>query len=173
MRDIFFLIGASGVGKTTVARHLAARSPWSGHAHYFDSIGVPSEETNKREFGGDWQRWATRRWIADLAERESPTQLLEGQTRPSFILEAAAQYHGVQVHTVLLDCRREVRQYRLEVERKQPELATNQMQEWAAYLRGQADALGLPVIDTSDAPIEDVAKAIESLAGLQGGRGAL
>ena len=164
MRDIVFLIGASGVGKTTVARHLATRSPWAGATYHFDRIGIPSEEKMDREFGGGeaWQKWATFRWLTDLLARESSIQLLEGQTRPSFIAEAAAGHNGVRIHTVLLDCQREVRQHRLEVEREQPELATARMQEWAAYLRGQADALGLPVIDTSDLPIEKVAGAIES-----------
>jgi hypothetical protein len=35
------------------------------------------------------------------------------------------------------------------------------MDSWAAYLRGQADALGLPVIQTAELAIEDVASALE------------
>lgn len=31
---------------------------------------------------------------------------------------------------------------------------------WAAYLRGQADALDLPVIDTTDIGIDDVADGL-------------
>ncbi|MEZ4654813.1 MAG: hypothetical protein R3E12_14810 [Candidatus Eisenbacteria bacterium] len=157
MRDIVCLIGASGVGKTTVARHLATRSPWAGQTFYFDHIGVPSAETMEREFGGGeaWQKWATFRWIADLAERRPAVQLL-GEEDPSLVhCRAAARYHDVRIHPVLLDCRREVRHHRLALEAEtSPELATARMQEWAAYLRGQADALGLPVIDTSDLPVK-------------------
>jgi hypothetical protein len=38
------------------------------------------------------------------------------------------------------------------------------MMAWAAYLRGQADALTLPVIDTTDLPIAQVAERLEVLA---------
>lgn len=36
-----------------------------------------------------------------------------------------------------------------------PELATAQMDGWAAYLRGQADALDVPVLDTTALPVEE------------------
>jgi hypothetical protein len=35
------------------------------------------------------------------------------------------------------------------------------MERWAAYLLGQADALALPVIDTSRMSVHDVADALE------------
>ena len=38
------------------------------------------------------------------------------------------------------------------------------MNLWAVYLRGQADALGLPVIDTSEMSNESVADRVEELA---------
>jgi len=58
-----------------------------------------------------------------------------------------------------IDCTREVRKARL-VARGQPELATDDMHAWAAYLRGQAHALGLPVIDTSGLGIEQATDAL-------------
>ena len=44
--------------------------------------------------------------------------------------------------------------------RQQPELATPEMASWQSYLRGQADALGLPVLDTSELSIEESANAL-------------
>jgi hypothetical protein len=32
---------------------------------------------------------------------------------------------------------------------------------WAAYLRGQADALGLPIIETSNASLDESVKTLE------------
>jgi hypothetical protein len=46
--------------------------------------------------------------------------------------------------------------------RGQPELANERMDNWAAYLRGQADALGLLVIDTSDLSVDEMIDALES-----------
>jgi hypothetical protein len=65
---------------------------------------------------------------------------------------------------VLLDCSPEVRTLRLTGARQQPELATERMNNWAAYLRGQADALHLDVIDTTSVTIDEVAVRLEALA---------
>lgn len=45
------------------------------------------------------------------------------------------------------------------------------MHAWAAYLRGQADALGLRVLDTSDMSIDGVADVLQQeIAVLRGHR---
>ena len=165
MARVEFLIGASGAGKTAVALEIERRGNWSGAVHYFDRVGVPSAEEMERDYGGGegWQRWATKRWVAELAGNDRQLQLLEGQTRPSFILEAAAAHPALEPLIVLLDCTPEVRGQRLDG-RGQPELANHQMNTWAAYLRGQADALGLPVIDTGDLSVHEVADRVEELA---------
>lgn len=165
---VVFLVGASGVGKTTVAQILERRVPWAGHTHYFDTIGVPPFEAMEAEFGSgeEWQRWATREWIARLGESDAELQLIEGQTRPSFIREAAAGQPHLQVDIILLDCPSHVREGRVTALRGQPELASPQMDCWAAYLAGQAHALGLPVIDTGGADPHAVADQIEERLGL-------
>ena len=55
-----------------------------------------------------------------------------------------------------------MRSFRLTDLRQQPELANARMENWAAYLRGQADALRLPVIQTDEMTLEDVAGAVEA-----------
>ncbi|NNM05865.1 MAG: hypothetical protein HKO65_12315 [Gemmatimonadetes bacterium] len=167
-RRVVFLVGASGVGKTAVAQVLEARPPWAGNTHYFDTIGVPSAEEMESVFGGgeEWQLWATRQWVNSLAERDAPLHLIEGQTRPSFINEAAEDCPDLEFLIVLLDCNPEVRRHRLTELRQQPELLTRDMENWAVYLAGQAHALGLPVIDTSQLDIEAVAHEIEARVGI-------
>lgn len=164
-RHLAFLVGASGVGKTAVVEFLAASGTFPGRTFHFDDIGVPSEEEMIRDFGGgeEWQRWATERWVAELAARDSPFQVLEGQTRPSFIKRALATHPEVRSRIILLDCRADVRGLRLSGLRQRPELANPRMERWAAYLRGQADALGLPVVDTSDLSVEAVAQKVSDL----------
>jgi shikimate kinase len=82
------LIGASGSGKTTIARAIEQRHAHDVEVFYFDRIGVPSAEVRIAEYGSDegWQRAKTIEWMAKLAplSRSSGRSLLfEGQTRLS------------------------------------------------------------------------------------------
>lgn len=163
---IVFLIGASGVGKTAVAEVLGKKPPWIGNTFHSDSMGVPTPEEMECWPGGaeGWQRWATEEWVSRLAGRRIALQLLEMQTRPSFIHPAVEAYPKVEALTILLECSAEARSVRLTELRRQPELANPRMENWAAYLRGQADGLGLPVIQTDDRALEEVADEVEALA---------
>ena len=60
-----------------------------------------------------------------------------------------------------MDCTPAVRLTRLRGSRGQPELAGERMDAWAVYLRGQADALGIRVLDTSNMTIEGVADVLQ------------
>ena len=164
-----FLVGASGVGKTAVAAYLNQRAPWAGRVHHFDSIGVPSPERMVEEHGSGegWQKWATERWVGQLSTQDEQLQLLEGQTRPSYLNAALESAVGLDPVIVLLNCSAGVRRHRLENLRDQPELANSQMESWSAYLCGQAHALGLPVIDTDELEVSDVAARVEAI-GLEG-----
>jgi hypothetical protein len=118
----------------------------------------------ERDYGSgeNWQALKTEHWLRFFATDPdgADVYVLDGQTRPSFV-NAAAQRSGVDVsQIVLLDCAPPVRNLRLIELRGQPELANSQMDCWAAYLRGQADALDLPVIDTTTLPLEGVADAL-------------
>jgi hypothetical protein len=166
---ILVVTGASGAGKTTLVRGLEARSLPGVTCHYFDSIGVPSPETMERDFGGGtgWQEATTRSWIERLALRPDRVAVLDGQTRPSAV-RAAFRLAGVRRGAiVLIDCAAEERNRRLQVDREQPELASAQMDSWAAYLKGQADALDLPIIDTTglapEAALDQLVALVNSL----------
>ena len=74
---------------------------------------------------------------------------------------------------MLVECRHEERNERLRGPRAQPELANAQMESWAAYLRGQADALGLERIDTSSTPLADSVARLRELVHTLGATGAL
>lgn len=160
-----FVLGASASGKTTAVEELAARALPRVSCHHFDSIGVPSAEEMEREHGGgeQWQAAVTRQWIERLSQDPDHAEVyvLEGQTRPSFVRRALDAVGVTRAEMVLLDCSPEVRRARLAGGRGQPELATEQMDAWAAYLRGQADALGLTVIDTGAL---DVRAVVDQLA---------
>jgi RNase adaptor protein for sRNA GlmZ degradation len=158
---ILVVTGASGTGKTTLVHEVEARGIAGASFHYFDSIGVPSAEQMVREFGSaaSWQIAMTNRWLERLARCESRLCVLEGQVRPTTVLDAFARYQ-IEGRILLLDCTHVVREARLRDQRRQPELNTRDMACWASYLRGQADALGLPVLDTSAMTAEDAGDAL-------------
>ena len=165
-RDVAILaiVGASGAGKTTALHVLTGlRLPGVG-CYHFDTIGVPSPEIMQRDFGGPdkWQAAMTDRWIERLAANEDAVDVavLEGQTRPSFLRAAFVRSGVERASIVLLDCSPDERSVRLHGPRAQPELATPRMDSWAVYLRGQADALGIPVYDTTRMEPAAVADAL-------------
>lgn len=160
--QLLFAVGASGVGKTAAVQALSKRGLPGLTCYHFDSVGVPSAENMVRNFGSPerWQEVATHDWIARLDKEPRHLAVLEGQTRPSFIRSARA---ASATRIVLLDCERSVRSRRLREARQQPHLDTPDMHSWAAYLRGQADALGLPIIDTTSLSPDEVADQLFAL----------
>lgn len=135
----------------------------------------------ERDWGGGggggerWQEAMTKQWIDRLAANVDGAALavLDGQTRPTFIQPYLAPAGIRDARIVLLDCAASVRNARLRGSRGQPELATERMENWAAYLRAQAEAHGLRIIDTSRLSIEGVADLLErEIAAMLRARGA-
>ena len=161
---LLFVIGASGAGKTTAVRALERRTLPAVGCFYFDSIGVPSPEEMERGWGSGerWQEDATRQWIERLARGAGPAavRVLDGQTRPAFISKHVASV-GAFYRIVLFDCRAAVRATRLEQDRGQPELVTERMESWAAFLRRESQELHLPIVDTSDLSVEAMTDALQ------------
>ena len=146
-------MGASGSGKTTIARAIAANCGEIAKVFCFDSIGVPPVEEMVRQYGSGeaWQRAKTIEWMRRLGremETERPV-LFEGQTRFSFLADGAVAAGGLVYDPILVDCDDDTRSRRLRLERKQPELDNEEMMNWARYLRRQARRGGHPVLDTS------------------------
>jgi RNase adaptor protein for sRNA GlmZ degradation len=164
---ILVVTGASGAGKTAAVQALEARAVPGVTCFYFDSIGVPTADVMQRDYGGaeQWQASATTEWLERLRDLPEDTlvAVLDGQTRPSFAFSDSARAASGTVSVVLLDCSSDVRAARLRGPRQQPELANSQMDQWAAYLRGQADALNLAVIDTSSLTVLESADQLETL----------
>jgi energy-coupling factor transporter ATP-binding protein EcfA2 len=171
---LLVLTGASGAGKTTLLHELEALGLPGVGCYGFDSIGIPTEEEMVAGWGSAeaWQRAATDAWIERLLrnEAEHEVAVLDGQMRPSDVRELFERF-GVRIgRVVLVNCDHDERNERLRGPRGQPELACARMDCWAAYLRGQADALGLPIIDSSRPiarSVADLSAQIDELAELR------
>ena len=148
---ILVLTGASGAGKTTLTLKLNELEIRGVKGINCDRVTVESDDNST-----DRQSDILRYWISHLREPETGIELavLDTQIRPHRALEVLSQTAIDHAQIVLVDCDPVKRNKRLHVDRDQPELANPQMDCWAAYLRGQADALNLSIIDTSNDSID-------------------
>ena len=159
---ILVLTGASGAGKTTLIFKLNELAIPGVKGINCDRVKFESDETADPS---DWQADVLRYWISHLSQPETGIELavLDTQIRPHRALEVLDQAAIKYAQIVLVDCDPVKRNERLHVDRRQPELANPQMDCWAAYLRGQADALQLSIIDTSNDPIDKSLAELELL----------
>lgn len=151
---LYFITGSSGSGKTTLVRRLAQEYPALRPFHVDD----PGVKGNARA------------WVERVDESTAGLVLVEGQERPHVVLATARDLRVPAVHLVLIDCGHAERRRRLLEERRQPELDGLDTYAWAAYLRGQADALGLEVIDTTGQSINHCVEALSASVGQSPGR---
>lgn len=153
---ILFVIGASGSGKTTTLKQLAAAMPQHCRLRHFDSIGVPSFAEMEAEYGSieGWQKAKTFEWVGKLAQEEllKSHVVFDAQVRPSFIAEACAA-QGVAYDVVLLDCSNEERSKRL-LARGHPELVNDNMMNWAAFLRKECQQQRYEIVDNTHLSLE-------------------
>src|SRR5215204_1159973 len=148
---IYFITGASGVGKTTLVDQLKKKyenKPWT--FLHFDTIGIPSMEEMIREFGSPsaWQEAKTNEWIERLIyDVESEEIFFEGQVNLQFVRNGFAKHNFNNYRMILIDSNETVMKKRLVYDRKQPELFNEDMRNWLKFLRDQANKLGVTIID--------------------------
>jgi len=165
------LTGASGSGKTTIARCVQQHHSATHEVVFFDSAGVPPADQMVREYGtgGGWQRATTMAWmvkIRGLLAAGRPV-LFEGQMRIAFILEALAEAGITGAQVILADCSDHVRYARLRTDRHQPELANPTMLSWARYLREEARDAGFEILDTGRHPLAECVDYISQRLGIR------
>ena len=146
---ILVLTGASGAGKTTLIHKLNELGIPGVKGINCDRVEVESDEGPAST---DGQASILRYWISQLRQPATGIELavLDTQIRPHRALEVLSDAEIDCAQIVLVDCDPLKRNERLRIDRGQPELANARMDCWAAYLRGQADALKLSIIDTSN-----------------------
>jgi len=165
------LTGASGSGKTTIARCIQQHHSATHEVIFFDSAGVPPTDQMVSEYGSgeSWQRATTMVWtvkIRGLLVAGRPV-LFEGQMRIAFILDALAEAGMAGAQVILADCSDGVRHARLRTDRNQPELANPTMMSWARYLREEARSAGFEILDTGRFPLAECVDYIRQRLGIR------
>lgn len=149
MPAILVLTGASGAGKTTMLHAIAALET-PGVACFRCDVIYQELSAEVRSDGEVAQDAILEHWVKHvLSEPVIELAVLDTQIRPHKAIALLRRLGIAWSQVVLVECERGEREARLCGPRGQPELANPQMECWAAYLRGQADALGLDSIVTS------------------------
>jgi dephospho-CoA kinase len=167
-KTVYFITGASGVGKTTLLnnfQHKYENMPWA--FLHFDSIGVPSPEEMIKEFGSPsrWQQVKTQQWVKKIIKEYTYTRIFfEGQVNLEFIREAFEKESFENYKIILVDCEEKEMAHRLVYERNQPHLLTADMKNWLSFLRNQAAQLNVPVINTSLLSEQEALNKFEKMA---------
>jgi adenylate kinase family enzyme len=165
MHMSYFVIGASGSGKTSAVRELDKMGRADVKTFFFDTIGVPSEQEMIERWGSaaGWQRAMTVEWVRRMKEElENSNVLLDGQIRPSFITEACEINDVKPYKVILIDCSDGVRRARL-LQRGKPELAAEQMMEWGRYLLRETKKVGGEIINNDNLSVTETAAIIETI----------
>ena len=161
MKSIIIITGASGVGKTTLVNSLKSTLNKNDFQFLkFNGIGVPSFEEMIEKHGSPakWQEIKTYEWIEKLVNNLGERKIIfEGQMNLDFIINGFKRHHFDDYKIVLIDCSEEVMINRLIEERKQPELANEDMCNWLRFLRNQAKKYSVAIIDTTNLDKEETA----------------
>lgn len=149
---LILITGASGSGKTTFLQSLARQLPTQDVVTFhFDDVGVPTPEEMIKKHGSveGWQKATTEAWIEKISKiTTKKTVILEGSFNPDFAVNHA-QHLGIKNYKLIcLHADRSIREKRLIEQRKQPELATDDMENFAQFLIARTLALGGTVVNS-------------------------
>jgi energy-coupling factor transporter ATP-binding protein EcfA2 len=160
---LYFITGSSGSGKTTLLKGINKTIYQNLKTYYSDEFSVPSIEEMTLKYGGP-EKWQANNihQLIDKANHLSEDNLvvIDSQARPTVIIDEANRAGVYAVHITLIECSHDERRKRLLENRTQPELDKLDMYAWASYLRGQADALKLEIIDTTNQSVDESMKEL-------------
>jgi guanylate kinase len=164
-KQIHFITGASGVGKTTLVSQLVS-NPANQNIKLlnFDSVGVPSTQEMIDQYGSpsEWQRHTTNKWVDKILNKmDHKKVVLEGSVNIDYIIEAFQTHNFSNYQIILIDCHTQDMIQRLNQDRQQPELANQQMQDWMNFLRKQAEDHSAKIINTSINSLPEATQILE------------
>jgi 2-phosphoglycerate kinase len=163
MKEIFFITGVNGVGKTSIIKYLKNTLDPHFEVHDFDERGVPNNA------GRDWRLEETKHWITLGKEngKQNISTIICGFARPSEISDESVGF-------ILLDANEETIKQRLwsryqttesiqiieKVVNKPVQRFIDDNILFSKVMREEATKYGVKIIDTTQLTPEQVAKNI-------------
>ena len=164
MGKLIFITGASGSGKTTLLKDIKKKlNPNLISINHFDDIGVPSFEDMIGDYGSSekWQEAMTHKWIKNLtAIKDKKFIFLEGSFNPKFAINYLYQLKIKNYFLFCIDCERSEREKRLIEYRNQPELVTDDMENFAQLLKIKTVEYGGMIIKSKNGVSDEILSAI-------------
>jgi RNase adaptor protein for sRNA GlmZ degradation len=165
MKNLLFLTGASGAGKTSTVEKLEQSYKDDIAYIHTDDFGVPSPEEMVRLYGGGngYQRHIFKHWInyCKLHLLDSSAIVIEGSFKPSIIIEGSKEEDILDYKVLLFDCDNSTRTERL-TRRGHPDIATPDMMRYAQILRTEAVDNNIPIVDTTYLTLNDTSDMVMS-----------
>ncbi|MCE3231064.1 MAG: uncharacterized protein K0R52_992 [Alphaproteobacteria bacterium] len=164
---IILITGASGSGKTAALKTLEQKlSSDLASINYFDDMGIPSADEMVAKYGSGekWQEWAIHAWIDKLVQiADKKIAILEGSFHPEFAISRLQELGRTNYLLICLHATKAIREERLTLYRKQPELAIQDMENYAQVLKKKTVDLGGMVVDSTNRTIGEVEQEISNL----------
>lgn len=166
MNKLYFLIGASGVGKTTASSLLENKRKNIKFIYPDKEMIIPSKEEMVKIFGSveNWQKDQTVKRVKRIKDEFLNNQpvLIDTQSRFEFINNACKESQIDNFQVILFDCEDFTRNERLN-ERGQPHLISQDMDNWAKFLREDCKKNNCSIIDTTNLTVGEMTDALENI----------
>lgn len=166
MHKLYFLIGASGVGKTTAAKLLENKKR-NIKFIYFDRENITPSKVEMIETFGSIENYQKHKTV-ELVKRmmdgylNKQSVLIDTQSRFEFIKDACKENQINNFQVILFDCEDLTRNKRLN-ERGQPHLINQDMDNWAKFLREDCKKNNCSIIDTTNLTVDEMTNVLENI----------
>lgn len=164
MNKLYFLIGASGVGKTTASSLLENKIKDIKFIYPDKEMIIPTKEEMIELFGGveNWQKHQTVERVKRIKDEFLSHQsvLIDTQSRFEFIKNACKENKIDNFQVILFDCEDSTRNERIN-KRGQPHLINQDMNNWAKFLRKDCKDNNCIIIDTTNLEINEMVDALK------------
>ena len=113
----------------------------------------------------EWQKAMTFAWVEKINTeyKDQKLVIIEGQVNLDFIIEAFKKVKLNQYKIILFHCDNKIRHERLHIDRNQPELVNDDMDNWSEFLKKQAIDKKIPILDIISMNADEMVNQFERI----------